>query len=148
MFNRFATILFFALVITFSAISCKKKKSQSNTSNPVPNLPVNIKIYPNDPLYYKLQTIGGWMYVNGGINGLVVYRKSNEEFVAIERTSSYYPDNAAAKVKVLGDNFTLRDTVSDSRWQIIDATVTKGPAEWPLRKYGTSFDGNLLSIVN
>lgn len=137
------------LALALAGISCKKKKkSQSNVNNPVPSLPVNVKIYPNDPLYFKLQTIGGWAYVNGGINGLIVYRKSNEEFVAIERTSSYYPDNAGAKVVVQSDNFTLRDTVSDSRWQIIDGTVTKGPAEWPLRLYGTSYDGNLLNIIN
>ena len=131
-----------------SGVSCKKKKSQANTNNPVPSLPVNVKIYPNDPSYFKLQTIGGWVYINGGINGIIVYRKSNEEFIAIERTSSYYPNNAAAKVFVQSDNFILRDTVSDSRWQIIDATVTKGPAEWPLRRYGTSYDGSLLNIIN
>lgn len=141
-------IIMVVALLAIGLTACRKKNSQAASNNPVPSIPVNIKIYPNDPLYYKLQTIGGWAYVNGGINGLVVYRKSNEEFIAIERTSSYYPSNAAAKVFVLGDNFTLRDTVSNSRWQIIDGTVTKGPAEWPLRLYGTSYDGNLLNIVN
>ncbi len=141
-------IIILIAVLALGIAACKKKTSQSASNNPVPSIPVNVKIYPNDPLYYKLQTIGGWTYVNGGINGLVVYRKSNEEFIAIERTSSYYPNNAAAKVVVLGDNFTLRDTVSNSRWQIIDGTITNGPAEWPLRLYGTSYDGNLLNIVN
>lgn len=115
----------------------------------MPSVLVNYTTYPGDPLNFKIQSIGGWMYVdNIGINGIIIYRKSQEEFVAIERTSSYLPDDPAAKVKVLNDNFTLRDTVSDSRWSIFDATVTQGPAEWPLRTYGTSYNGNALTIKN
>lgn len=140
-------ILIIALLV--SIISCKKKNKQSVSNNPVASVPVNVVLYPNDPLNFKIQAIGGWMYLDGkGVNGIIVYRKSQEEFVAIERTSSYLPDNAGAKVKVLSDNFTLRDTVSDSRWRILDGTVTKGPAEWALRLYGTSYDGNALRIVN
>src|SRR5688500_8351758 len=135
--------------ILISGISCNKKsKTVSPADHPVLSVPVNITLYPNDPLNFKVQAIGGWMYVEGGINGIVLYRKSNEEFVAIERTSSYLPDNAAARVKVMSDNFTLRDTVSDARWRIIDGTVTQGPAEWALRLYGTSYDGNALRIRN
>ncbi|MCW3075994.1 MAG: hypothetical protein JWO32_603 [Bacteroidetes bacterium] len=141
-----------SLIITFSFLlmCCHKKQngSQNQANNPVPNVPVDITIYPNDPLNFKIQGIGGWQYFNGGINGIVVYRKSQQEFVAIERTSSYYPDNAAAKAKVQSDSFTLRDTVSNSKWQIIDGTVTNGPAEWPLRVYSTNYDGNVLRIRN
>ena len=88
------------------------------------------------------------MYVDGGINGLVLYRLSNEQFLAFERTSTQLPDNPAAKAFVQKDNFTLRDTVSGSEWRIIDGIVTKNPATWPLRQYGTNYDGNLLKIIN
>jgi len=130
-------------------LACNKKKSTQNiNNNPVPNVPVQISIFPNDPLNFKIQVVGGWMYVNGGINGIVVYRKSEQEFVAVERSSSHLPSDARARVWVKPDNFTLRDTISNSEWRIFDGTVTKGPAEWPLRLYGTTFDGNLLRIVN
>jgi hypothetical protein len=139
-----------AILLILSICSCKKKsKTQSNANNPVPNIPVNFTVYPNDPLNFKVQSIGGWMYIdNIGINGVIIYRKSQEEFVAIERTSSYLPDNAAAKVKVAIDNYTLKDTISGSQWRIFDGTVTKGPAEWALRLYGTSYNGNSLVIKN
>ncbi|WP_317896994.1 hypothetical protein [Aurantibacillus circumpalustris] len=130
--------------------SCNKNSNQKNiTNNPVPSVLVNYTTYPGDPLNSRIQSIGGWMYVDHiGINGIIIYRKSQEEFVAIERTSSYLPDNSAAKVQVLIDNFTLRDTVSNSQWRLFDGTVTQGPAEWPLRIYGTSFNGNALTIKN
>jgi hypothetical protein len=136
------TLVFFTLFY-----SCKKKSTNAS-ENPVPSVPVNLTIYPNDPLNFKLQAIGGWIYINGGINGIILYHKSQQEFIAIERTSSYLPDNPSAKVVVMSDNFTCRDTISDSRWQIIDGTVTKGPAQWGLRLYGTTFDGNVLKIKN
>ena len=109
---------------------------------------VQINIYPNDPLYFKVQSVGGWQYIDGGINGIVLYRKSEEEFVAIERTSSQLPDDPKARVWVQSDNFTLKDTVSGSTWRIIDGGVTKGPAKWPLRIYGTVYNGNSLAIRN
>ncbi|MCE3260288.1 MAG: hypothetical protein K0S12_1929 [Bacteroidetes bacterium] len=140
-----------SLIITFFfllAASCRKKEEQKQSNHPVPYVPVDFTIYPGDPLNFKIQSIGGWQYFNGGINGVIVYRKSQQEFVAIERTSSYLPDNPEAKVKVQSDNFTLRDTISNSKWQIVDGTVITGPAEWALRVYGTSYDGNALRIRN
>lgn len=145
---RKTAIILFLSVFCLSS-SCRKKSNQKIKEHPVPNVLVNYTTYPSDPLNFRIQSIGGWMYVdNVGINGIIIYRKSQEEFVAIERTSSYYPDNAGARVKVLNDNFTLRDTVSDSRWRIFDATVTQGPAEWALRTYGTTYNGNALIIKN
>ncbi len=116
--------------------------------HPVPSVPVNLTIYPNDPLNFNIQAIGGWMYFSGGKNGIIVYRKSEQEFVALERTSSQLPNNSNAKAIVLNDNFTLHDTISGSKWRIMDGAVTSGPATWPLRLYGTSYDGNLLKVIN
>lgn len=138
---------FFILCALLFAFSCKKKSKDTN-DNPVPSVPVNLTIYPGDPLNFKLQGIGGWMYFGGGINGIVIYRKSEQEFVAIERSSSHLPKDPKAAVQVQSNNFTLRDTISGSEWRIFDGTVTKGPAEWPLRLYGANFDGNALRVSN
>ena len=52
------------------------------------------------------------------------------------------------KVQVMKDNFSLVDSVSGSQWRIFDGTVIKGPAQWSLRLYGTTFDGTTLRIRN
>src|SRR5438105_597830 len=109
-------------IMCLLAIACKKKTQQTTTSN-VPYTQVNITIYPNDPLYFKIQTPGGWIYLAGGTNGIILYRKTASDFVALERTSTYYPDNAAALAKVQSDNFTCKDTISGSKWQIVDGVV-------------------------
>ena len=139
-------LIFISVCLVF--VACKKKAAVQQ-NNPVPNVTVNYVTYPNDPLNFKIQAMGGWMYVdNVGINGIILYRKSQEEFVAIERTSSYLPNNPAAKVFVQSDNFLLKDTVSGSQWRIIDGTITKGPTTYPLRLYGTTYDGNALHVRN
>src|SRR4051812_7004388 len=94
------------LCFFFISLACSKSPQTNTSTNPVPSRPVEMSIYPNDPLYFKVQYSGGWMYIPGGINGIILYRKSEEEFVAVERTSSQLPNNADAKVKVLSDNFT------------------------------------------
>ncbi len=129
------------------AVACKKK-AQKVQDNGVPYVPINITIYPNDPLNFKIQTPGGWMYFSGGANGLVVYRKTSTEFVVLDRTSTYLPDDYNARVKVQSDAFTLKDTISGSKWQIIDGVVMSGPATLALRLYNNSYDGNALKITN
>ncbi len=130
------------------AVACKKK-NQNTSDNGIPYVAVNVTIYPNDPLFFKLQTPGGWVYYNNaGVNGLIIYRKTQVDFVALERTSTYYPNDAAAIAKVQSDNFTLKDTVSGSKWQIVDGAVTAGPAAYALKIYASSYDGNALKIYN
>lgn len=145
MFKKF-TILVFCLI--FACLSCKKK-SKTVRDN-IPFQTVNITLYPNDPLYFKLQIVGGWVYIKGGVNGIIVYRKaqnSADDFIAIERTSTYLPDNADALVKVQNDNFTLKDTISGSKWQIIDASIVAGPATVGLRVYSSLYDSGTQALT-
>lgn len=140
--------IFSAVLILFLAVSsCKKKAKNTNYSN-IPYVPINMTIYPNDPLNYKIQTPGGWLYFNGGVNGLIVYRKTPYDFVVLERTSTFDPNTFDARVKVQSDNFTCKDTLSGSKWQIVDGAVIAGPATLPLKIYASSYDGNALKIFN
>jgi len=139
-------ILLLALTCVMAA-ACKKKATPVQ-DNGIDYVPVNIVIYPGDPLNYKIQTPGGWQYFSGGVAGIIVYRKTTTEFVALERASTYYPDNFEARVKVQADAFTLRDTISGSKWQIFDGAVVAGPATLPLRIYNSTYDGTALRIIN
>lgn len=137
MFRNFSIIVL-AVITALVFSSCKKKKKAVQDN--LPYQTVNITIYPNDPLNFKIQSVGGWMYINGGVNGIIVYRKTPNDFVALERTSTYLPNDAGAAVKVQSDNFTLRDTVSNSKWQITDGAILSAPATQSLRLYNTLYD--------
>lgn len=144
--------IFILLISTLNTVSCKKKSKQAEDN--VPYQSVNITLYPNDPLYVgKLGHIGGWVYYNGGVNGIIIYRltqNSSADFVAIERTSTHLPDNPGAAVKVQSDNFTLKDTVSGSKWQITNGGLLSGPATTNLKTYTAIYDSgsDKLTIRN
>lgn len=150
MFRKISILLLFGIIISFSSCKKKSKTVQDN----IPYQTVNISIKPSEPLYFKIQAVGGWVYINGGINGIIVYRQtstnSSNDFVAIERTSTQLPDNPYALAKVQSDNFTLKDTISGSKWQITNGTVLSGPATLPLRLYNTYYDAgtDILTIRN
>jgi Rieske Fe-S protein len=50
----------------------------------------------------------------------------------------------------LSDNFTLKDTVSGSKWQLNNGAVISGPASLALKQYNTLYDNGtgVLNIRN
>jgi hypothetical protein len=138
------------VLIAVLAVACKKK-AQKVQDNGVPYTPINIVIYVGDPLNAPIQNAGGWKYFSGGVSGLIVYCKvQNSEFVVLDRTSTYLPDDFNARVKVQPDAFTCKDTISGSKWQIVDGAVMSGPATAPLRLYNYTYDSGTgtLRITN
>lgn len=135
-----------ACALTLAGCKKKNKAVQDNIAYQT----VNVTIYPADPLNFKLQVVGGWIYYNAGVNGIIIYRKTMvgaSDFIALERTSTFYPTDPFAKVKVQSNNFTLKDTISNSEWQIIDGAVTKAPATLPLRQYYTNYDSGTGALT-
>jgi len=136
--------LFFLLLFLVSA-SCKKTKN-----HPIPSIPFDITIDMSLPSYTDLNGIGGWTYVNGGIKGIIVYRRSYDVFVAFERQSPEDPDNTCATgLTPDSSNFLqLNDACSGATFSLYDGSPISG-SEWGLRQYQTSWNGgNLLRIYN
>jgi hypothetical protein len=134
--------VFYFILITLSAIGCKDRNNYQ-----IPYVPVNIVINVNQPDFFALTVPTGWVYVTGGSRGIIVYRKSDSEFVAIERHSTYNVDDHCA-VTVLSDGIILDDPCSDSQWLITDGTIVNGPTSSPLVTYDTSFNPPYLTISN
>jgi nitrite reductase/ring-hydroxylating ferredoxin subunit len=133
--------LFF--IITLLLAGCKKK-----SDNNIPQTPVNVYIYTTEPTFANLNAIGGWIYVNAGYKGIIVYRKSQEDFIALERACTFDPQSTCGGIIVTSDNITARDSCCGSKFLIYDGSITQGPATSPLSQYRTSYDGTTLHIFN
>ena len=131
-------------LIVFCLTNCRDKNKGTST---VPYVPVNINININQPDFFDLTVVTGWVYVTGGSRGIVVYRKSENEFIALERHATFEVQNNCA-VTVMPDGVILDDPCSDSQWLIMDGTIVNGPANTPLMTYNTSFNNPYLSITN
>ncbi len=132
----FLTMLFF--------FNCNER------NDAIPDVYVNIELDLNNPDFFPLQTMGNNVYVTGGVRGILVYRKSYNEFLAVERCCPHDPEvgkifidesgHFAADTIGCGSNFSL----------LIDGMVTKGPSKFPLKRYHTEYlqNLNILRISN
>ena len=127
-------------------MGCKKNGNQ----NPIPSIPFDITINIEFPSYSSLIGVGGWTYVVGGSRGIIVYRKSVDQFVAFDRQSPKDPDGTCSKpLTPDADNFLqLNDTCSGATFSLYDGSAISG-SDYGLRQYQTSWNGiNSLRIYN
>lgn len=134
----------FKSIIAFIAIaltSCQKEDTV------VPYVMVDFTIYVTDPLFIDLNAVGGWMYVSGGSQGILLYRKSIDEVMAFDRHCTYRVSDGC-QVQMESNNFTVIDSCCLSRFEINGGTVIQAPATLSLKQYHTSFDGSMLQVYN
>src|SRR5690606_17257614 len=100
--------------------------------------------------------IGGWAYITGGSEGLIVYRaldqpppgSDDDVFIALDRHCTYQSENVC-RVTVYDSQVMARDTMCcNSAFQLMDGNVVQGPAALGLKRYNTIFNGTILRIFN
>ena len=146
-----------SLVLLVAVAACKKKatnQTQQVANNCVysnaANTQVNFAILAGSSQFFPLNNIGGSIYVSGyGIKGIVIYRISQTQFAAFERSCTYDGcSNSKAIVWTHNSGVALRDSICGSVYNISDGTLQQGPATVQLYQYHTSWDGNQLQVYN
>jgi hypothetical protein len=136
---------FFLIFSLIFVGSCKKYKN-----HPVPSIPFNIPININLPSYNDLQGVGGYAFVNGGSKGIIVYRRSFEEFVAFDRHSPADGGfDCPTPLTPNPENFLeLDDPCSGAKFSLFDGSPIKG-SDLGLRAYQVVWDGaEIVRIMN
>ncbi len=138
-------LIFFliCLAIVFSVSNCKKDKSSKDG-----NAYVNFYIDVSSTQYMTLNNIGGYVYVTGGANGIIIYRLGNEDYLAFDRTCTLRSDSCQL-LTVDKSGLYIVDIKCKSKFIILDGTPdAKSPSQVPLLRYHTAFDGQNLHIYN
>ncbi len=136
------TFSFLLFSLTFFS-SCEPDLSD----DPIPyvqftDIIINLATYPS------LQFDGGYQYLNGGVRGIILYRKNVSTYIAYERNSSFHPNEACATVDVdISDQFII-DTCSNSTFSLSTGQPTSGPAITPLRRYVVQLSSFNLTITD
>jgi hypothetical protein len=141
--KNYKVTLLTAIILLLGVNSCSKKET------PVPYSSINFTIDLDLPQYSKLQTPDNWLYVTGGINGLIIFNTGNgtsNPFVVFDRTCTYNPSNGY--VKVNSNNVYATDSTCGSVFNIINGGVQHSPATVPLKQYNCTFDGVNLTVTN
>jgi len=138
----FFIIILLALVFIVSRCN---KDNDGNNSSQVPNVPTDIIININLPSYNALSNVGGFAYVQGGSQGIVVYRVGLDQFAAFDRHCTYQVSEGCAIVVDEG-NLAIDEECCESVFEIINGTPVEGLAERPLYQYNTQFNPNANTV--
>ena len=138
-------IFFLSLsMLLFSNNSCVKNQ------NIVPYVYVDLYLNISLPSYSSLNAIGGWAYVSGGSQGIIVYRQTFDTFSAYDRHCTYNADNPCGTAAVDSTGTFVECECDGSQYQLYDGLVIQGPAGYSLKGYRTTFNSftNQLHIYN
>ena len=146
----------------------QNQNTNSNPNNVIPvtqqnqNTKPNTKNYTVDlslPRFAALNAPNNYVYIpaeslteqgldpapNVGVRGLIVYRASFTQFNAYDRSCPYQTATSCAPIVVI-NAFTCSDTCKNcgSQFNLTTGSVSKGPSNYPLTAYQTTFDGTDL----
>jgi nitrite reductase/ring-hydroxylating ferredoxin subunit len=130
------------LLFSFLYLSCGKNSSYSD----IPNVQVDLFIPLSLPEYSALNGVGNSVKVAGGYKGILIFRKSIDQFAAYERACSFDPTNSGALVDVDSSLVLGIDRHCGSKFNFFDGSVVNGPASRPLKQYNCDYDAQLLTL--
>lgn len=122
----------------------------------IEQVPVSLYIYLNQPLYTNLKIVNGWVYMAGGVKGIIVYH-AIDGYKAYDRSCTYDPNTPCnPSIYVTSDNITCVDsscagtTTCGSKFILSDGGPISGLATVALVQYRTELnaDGTQLHIFN
>lgn len=93
--------------------------------------------------------VGDTKVISGGVNGIVIYRESDLEFHAYDRTCTMWPEHDAAVVEdpTFFGVYTCPECGS-SYLLMNGGEPNEGPAQYPLVEYHASLSRDVLHIYN
>ena len=117
----------------------------------IPNVYIDIPpISLHNPDYSKLLAPNNFVFLEGGVAGIVVYNTGRGGYVAYDRCSTVNPDERNALVIDDDTGFNLVDPVSGAKFDLATGFPTKKPAEKALLTYSVIITGNgyILRVTN
>lgn len=134
-------LLTICIIIAFFDSDCKK-----DTNCKLPHAYISLTIDVTSVQYAALSNIGGYVYITGGVKGIVIYREGNDQFIAYDRLCTY--QSAGCLALTVTGGLYLIDTYCKSKFNILNGGIVNGPAKCALITYQTNFDGQYLQITN
>jgi len=118
------------------------------SDDPIPFVPfATIYVNLNLPAYQSLKT-SGYVYIDGGVRGILLHRLNSTTYVSYERNCSFQPNDACATVEMHVSNLYIFDACCNSSFNLSNGEPSSGPAWRPLRQYRTTLSGTDVIITD
>lgn len=140
-------IIFIIFLLLFFLTGCTRENEEI-----IPNTYVNFFIRLDDPQFIDLNAIGNSVIVTsryaGGnsagydFNGIIIYRASQDDFYAFDRTCTYQVEKSIA-VEIENSMIVAECPECGSKYVLPNLAfpTENSLSKYPLRQYKTLFDG-------
>jgi nitrite reductase/ring-hydroxylating ferredoxin subunit len=137
---KFRSVLALSILLL---LSCGKDDGTN-----IPDVYVNYTVPINDPSISALNGPGGAVVISGhGVAGIIIYRRSDNVYVAYDRCSSVNPQSKCA-VTLDNPSLTVTDPCSGAKFSLFDGTPVKAPATKSLKSYQVTANSLYLMVMN
>jgi hypothetical protein len=158
MIRRSKLIIFSLFLLTaLSLLSCKKEKNDV-----IPNVYTDFYISLNDPEFFILTAPLTSVYVSSSTNnigvgaagynnnGLIIFRYTEDEFFAYDRTCphDFKVNNKSVKINIVDDIYAICPECSTKYALPGYGTPASGIGRYPLKNYKTAFNGLVVHVWN
>ncbi len=146
-------LIFIVLILGYG---CAKNSNNSNPE-PIDNVPVSITVNLNLPSNFHLQNVGSFIFLTGGVKGIILVHHTDDNFYAFDRACSYQPNSVSCSKLEVDSAFlqfrcgqtTAKGFIKccESRF-FFDGSVSQSPARFPLKQYNITQSLNTIFISN
>ena len=122
--------------------SCQKEEDY------IQNVVVDINLNLTLPEFSDLQTVGNYVFITGGVKGIIVYHQGFDIYKTYDRNCSYQPSLSCAKIDSVNSTIAICNCC-DSKFLLgQNGQTIDGPALLSLKQYPNNLSGDFLYIYN
>ena len=131
------------LSILFTFSTCNTKDDY------IQEVYVNINVDLNLPEYSNLQASGNSIFIDGGVEGIIIYHGVGNYYKVYDRNCRYEPSLACSVIDSVNTGFAYCGCCPSMFSLEEDGVTRNGPALLPLKSYNLSLgNNNILRIFN
>ena len=144
LFHRIAVmkLTFYILISLLFLSNCNTKEDY------IQEVYVNINIDLNLPEYSDLQVSGNALFIEGGVEGIIIYHGVGKDYKVYDRNCSYEPSLSCSYIDSVNSGIAYCRCCSSAFLLSNNASVLNSPALLPLKSYNWSLQGSQMHIFN
>jgi len=124
------------------SFSCQKEEDY------IPNVVVDIDLNLTLPAFSDLQTVGNYVFITGGVKGIIVYRQGFDSYKTYDRNCSFEPSLSCARIDSVNSSIAICKCCNSMFFLEQNGETIDGPALLPLKQYPNNLSGDFLYIYN
>tara|TARA_B100000780_G_scaffold12698_1_gene8600 strand:- start:263 stop:676 length:414 start_codon:yes stop_codon:yes gene_type:complete len=134
--------LLYILIIPLIFSTCNTKDDY------IQDIYVDINVDLNLPEYSDLQASGSSIFIEGGVEGIIIYHGVGNHYKVFDRNCSYEPSLSCSKIDTVNAGIAYCGCCSSAFLLSNEASVINSPALLPLKAYNCIYDDPILRIFN